>query len=363
MSGQVRQDRVLIGEQSVRATVASIFEKMGVSRQHAETGADVLVSTDLRGVESHGVSIRVPAYVEQYRAGILNPTPEWRIVRELRSVATIDGDGGLGVTLAPTAMRIAMEKARDVGFGVVALYNAGHSGASGHNAMIAAKEDMVGMCATCSGTRVLPTFGAEPRLGTNPISVAAPARHEPPFLLDMATSAIAGGRIGVTAGETLTVSPGWVADADGVPVTDERNFASDANEGVDFQLLPLGGTSEGGSHKGYGLALMVETLTSLLSGGLPSMLDPSPMRKHFFAAYDVSAFTDLDAFKDAMDRTLLELRRTKPAPGLGRVVYPGLIEYEEEQRRRTSGIPLRQGVVQWFDEICKELEVPALSLL
>ena len=349
-----------IPEESLRETVTAVFRKMGLDHEDAAIGADVLVSADLRGIETHGVSIRVSSYVKQYRDGILNPNPDWRIVRESPGTAAIDGDRGLGISLAPKAMRIAMNKARETGIGVVTMHNSGHIGPTGHHAMMCAAADMVGMCATCAVRRVLPTGGAEPRLGTNPIAIAAPARNEAPFLFDASTSAVAGGRIGLADEVGYKMAPGSVADKDGVPIMEEIHLSKDAEEGVDFYLLPLGGAREQGSHKGYGLGLMVEVLTSLLSGELPSMLNPSPMRKHYFAAYDISTFTDVETFKDDMDRTLRRLREARPAPGHDRVAYPGLTEYETEQDRRANGIPLRKDVVQWFDELCTELSVPRL---
>ena len=186
------EDEVRVPEASLRQTVAAIFEKMGVTPDDAAEGADVLVMTDLRGVETHGVSNMLRAYVKYYNEGVLNPRPDWRLVRESPGTATIDADRGLAIILGPKAMRIAIEKARKVGVGVVTMFNAGHSGAIGHHAMLAAREDMVGMCATAAGSQVVPTFGGEARYGTNPMAIAAPARDEPPFLFDAATCAIAG---------------------------------------------------------------------------------------------------------------------------------------------------------------------------
>ncbi len=351
-------DIVRVSEQSLRRTVTAIFEKMGLSPEHAAEGADVLVTTDLRGVESHGVSNMLRAYVQRYQAGELNPKPNWRIIRESPSTATIDADLGLGIILGPTAMRIAIDKARKVGMGVVTMCNSGHLGAVGHHAMLAAKEDMVGVCMTAAGREVVPTFAAEPRFGTNPISIAAPARHEPPVLFDAATSAIAGNKIRLAARVGASLLPGWIADKEGTPIMEESPVLARGQ----FLQLPLGGTREQGSHKGYGLALMVEILCTLLSGGLPIMLDASSGAKHYFAAYNIAAFTDVDHFKDTMDQMLQKLKTTRPAPGHDRVLYPGLSEYEEEQERRVKGIPLHKEVIQWFEGITKELSLPGLEV-
>ncbi len=354
-----KQDEVRIPEDSLRQTVAEIFEKMGVSREDAAEGADVLTMTDLRGVETHGVSNMMRAYVQQYNEGRLNPRPNMRTVREFPGTATIDADRGLGIIVGRRGMSIAIEKARKVGVGVVTMSNSGHLGAVGHFAMLAAKEDMVGMCITAGGTNVLPTFGAEGRLGANPISIAAPARNEPPLLFDAATSAVAMNKLQLAKRVGSDLLPGWIADSEGNPILEEVP----SPERGQFFGLPIGGTREQGSHKGYGFNLMVETLGALLSGSIPSMLDSEPFGsgfKNYFAAYDISAFTDLDTFKDHMDQMLGTLRNTRPAKGHERVLYPGLSEYEEEQERRANGIPLHKEVVQWFDDIAGELTVTPL---
>jgi L-2-hydroxycarboxylate dehydrogenase (NAD+) len=354
-----KEDQVRVAESELRKTVTAIFRKMGTSAEDAATGADVLVMTDLRGVETHGVSNMLRAYVQAYNEKRLNPRPKWKIVRETPATATIDGDRGLGIIQGPRAMAIAIEKARNIGIGVVTMRNSGHLGAVGHHAMLAAKEDMVGVCMTAGGVGVVPTFGAEPRLGTNPISIAAPAREEPFVLFDAATSNIAGNKIGLAKRVGANLLPGWIAGPDGAPIMEETPVP----ERGQYYQLPMGGTREMGSHKGYGFALMVEVLAGLLSGAKPSMLENASGAKHYFAAYNIAAFTDVDEFKDKMDRMLRMLRETRPAPGHDRVLYPGLSEYEEEQERRANGIPLHKEVIQWFNDITSELSLPRLKRL
>lgn len=354
------EDQVRVPHDSLRETVTAVFEKMGVEPEDAALGADVLVSTDLRGVETHGVSNMLRSYVQQYNQGSLNPRPNWRVVREASGVATIDADKGLAVILGPKAMQMAIDKAKNVGVGIVTMFNAGHSGGIGHHATLAAKQDMVGMVTTAGGVSVVPTFGAEGRLGTNPIALAAPAKTEPYLLFDAATSAIAGNKIRLAQRVGADMEPGWLAEDDGTPIMEERPVPENRS---DKWQLPLGGTRELGSHKGYGFAIMTEILGTMLSGVLPNMIDQSHGSKHSFAAYNIAAFTDVDEFKEKMDRMLAMLRDTPPAPGFDRVLYPGLSEYEEEQDRRANGIPLHKEVIEWFEDICSELTIPHLRVM
>jgi LDH2 family malate/lactate/ureidoglycolate dehydrogenase len=194
------------------------------------------------------------------------------------------------------------------------------------------------MCMTATQPSVVPTFGAQTRLGTNPIAIAAPAKQQPAILFDVATSAVAGNKIGLATRVGSNLLPGWVADTEGTPIMEETPVRP---RGQYFQL-PLGATRELGSHKGYGLALMVETLCTMLSGTLPFGMERDTGYKHFFAAYSISAFTDVDTFKENMDQMLGWLRETRPAAGEERVLYPGLLEYEEERERREHGIPLQK---------------------
>jgi LDH2 family malate/lactate/ureidoglycolate dehydrogenase len=351
------KDQVLVSEAALRRTVTEIFEKLGVSKEDSAEAADVLTMTDLRGVETHGVSNMLRAYVRDYKAGKLNPQPGWRLEREAPATAVVDAEKRLGIIVGPRAMRLAIEKARAVGVGVVTVHNSGHFGAIGHFAMLAAQQDMVGVCFTAAGLHVVPTFAARPLLGTNPIALAAPARHEAPMLFDAATSAIAGNKIRLAMRVGSPLLPGWVTDKEGIPIMEEKPvFDRD-----DFYQAPLGGTREQGSHKGYGFALMAEVLATALSGALPTMLAPGSGSKNQFAAYNIAAFTDVDRFKDTMDEMLKTLRTAPPAPGQERVLYPGLSEAEEVESRRAKGIPLHKEVLQWFAECTGELGVAPLT--
>lgn len=353
------EDEIRVPEGALRRTVTDIFVACGVPDEQAADGADALVMADLRGVETHGVSNMLRRYVDWFRTGGHNPAPHWTIERETPATATIDGDGGLGIIQGFPAMRLAIEKARNVGVGAVTMRNSGHLGGIGHFAMLAAQEDMIGLCMTASSLLVPPTFGATPRIGTNPIAWSAPANRMPFVLYDAAMSTIASNKIGLSRRLGALLEPGWIAGLDGTPVT-EPVAAPDDDA---YYLLPLGGTREQGSHKGYGLGLFVEVMTTLLSGSIPRMIERDTRPRHFFAAFDIEAFTDVAQFKDTMDRMLETLEETPPAPGHERVLYPGLPEFEAERERRANGIPLHVEVVEWFDRITAELSLEPIERL
>ncbi len=350
-----------VPEKNLRETVTAIFEKVGLSPEDSRLGADVLVTADLRGVESHGVSNMLRNYVRGYRQGENNPSPNWRIVRESPSTATVDCDHGLGIIIAPKAMEIAIEKARKVGIGMVVMRNGRHMGMASYHAMVALKHDMIGMCMTDSPAEMVPTFGAEVRLGTNPIAVAAPADKEAPFVYDAATTVVAGNKIGLVRRLGEKVPGGWLADADGTPIMTEAQPPVPGYEGpAPSRLLPLGSTREMGSHKGYGLACVVEILSGILTGGGYSVKIGRPNMNHMVAAYRIDAFMDTAEFKATMDEWLRMLKSTKPAAGHKRVFYPGLPEAEAEVEHRANGIPLHPEVLEWFKSICAELKIPNL---
>ena len=355
------EEQVLVSEESLRRTVTELFEKMGETPEDAAIAADTLVSSDLRGVESHGVSNMLRAYHTQYKEKKIRSQPNWKIVREKPGTATINADKGLVIILGRKAMQIAIDKAKEVGIGVVTVYNSGHSGAIGHFALQAVQNNMIGMVMTTGGMNVVPTFASCGLIGTNPIALAAPTRNEAPFLFDAATSSVAGNKIELARRLGTKLEPNWITDSDGKPIMESVHVPD-----TPIQLLPLGGTREQGSHKGYGLGLAAEIMGSILAGSIPCMLasagEEGFMHKHHFAAYNIEAFTDLDTFKDNIDRMLKMIRETKPASGHERVIYPGMLEHEEEKERRANGIPLHKEVIEWFGNMTNELEISSLEI-
>ncbi len=346
------EDAVRVDGEALRTATTALFVKVGVPSEDAALAADVLVMADLRGVDSHGVSNMLKTYLTRYADGTQNTNPEWTIVSERASIANIDGDLGLGVIIAQKAMEIAIAKARDTGVGVVTVTNCGHLGMAAYHAMLALPHDMVGMCMTAAGAQVLPTFGREPRLGTNPIAIAAPAGREPAWVLDMATSVVPINKLRNAHRMGAVLPPGHIADVDGNPLMEPVVAPAE------YLVLPLGGTREQGSHKGYGLASAVEILCSILAGAQFGLRLPRYSFRHYLAAYDISAFSDVAQFKATMDDFIGELKATPPAPGHDRVLVAGQPEWEMFADRTVNGIPLHEEVVDWFRNTCAEFGVP-----
>lgn len=341
----------------LRAATEAVFKKCGVPEQEAELAADVLMFADQHGIDTHGVSNMLRSYVNMYNTGAMNPDPTIQIVKETASTALVDGGGGLGLMTAPKAMEIAIQKAQESGSGIVSIRNSGHLGAAGYHAVMAAKEDMIGWCMTAGGKSMIPTFGAEPQLGTNPIAFAAPSDKEPMFFFDAAMTSIAGNKIGLANRLGRPLGAGWVANEDGTPNMEGGAASSFAANSLRTQL-PLGSTRELGSHKGYGLGVMVDILCGQLSFA-PGFSDLALRRRaHFVAAYSVDAFGDVAEFKSNMDGMLKGLRETKPMPGHDQVYYAGLPEHFEGIKRLEQGVPLHPEVVDWFRSISAEFEIP-----
>ncbi len=349
------EEAIRVNDADLRLTVERIFRKLNVPPEDARQAADVLVCSDLRGVDSHGVSNMLRAYVGSYMSGAYNPRPNLRIIRETPSTANLDCDGGLGIIQAPRAMAIAIEKAQNVGMAMVTMFNGRHAGMISYHAMLALEHDMIGMAMTSTRPSVVPTFGREARLGTNPIALAAPAKTEPPFVYDAATSAVASNKFQLVKRLGSLMEPGTMAAPDGTPIMEEAPVPERVVG------LPLGSTRGLGSHKGYGLGSVVDIMCAVLSGGGFGMLSGREGRySHMVAAYRIDAFTDVDHFKELMDQFLRTLRDTPPAPGHDRVLYAGLPEHETQLDRRANGIPLHREVIQWFNHICAEMDIPSL---
>lgn len=340
---------IRVAAEDMRATVVAIFRALGSPPDDARRCADCLVYADLRGIDSHGVSNMMPVYVAGLQEGRINPAPRWRVIRDAEASAVVDSDGGLGLTVGPQCMELAMDKAEACGIGCVVATNGRHFGAAAYHASLALSRDMIGIAMTVGGLHVAPTFGAEAKVGLNPLAVAAPAGEEPPFLFDASMSSVAGNKIRLAQRLGQPLPAGWIARPDGTPVMEELPVPEQ------FLMLPLGATREIGSHKGYSLAVMVDILAGLL-GGDPPGFERRPLDvSHHFLAYRIDSFSDLGSFKERMDTYLRGLRETKPALGHERVLYAGLPEHEAEAERRARGIPYHPDVIDWFRKTAAEL--------
>jgi len=329
----------------------AIFTSMGCSDEHAATAAKVLLSADLRGIDSHGVA-RLSGYVRLWEAKRVNATPDMKIVHETPSTAVVDGDAGLGLVVAPMAMQIAIEKAKAVGTGWVSVRNSNHFGIAGYHAMMALQYDMIGMAMTNASALVAPTFSVERMLGTNPIAVAIPAGEQPPFVADFATTTAANGKLEILQRKQESAPLGWVQDKDGNPSDDANALKSGGT------LLPLGSDREHGSHKGYALGSIVDIFSAVLSGAsygpwappFPAYV-PMPIGMpgmglgHFFGAMRVDAFRPAGEFKQHMDNWITRFRNATPAKGHEKVLIPGDPEREMEAIRMAEGIPIVDSVV------------------
>lgn len=349
--------------ESLYQFVYQVFVAIGCSNVDAVTATEGLLIADLRGIDSHGVA-RLSGYVRLWEAGRINSTPNIRIVHETPSTATIDGDAGLGLVVAPRAMKVAIEKAQQAGTGWVSVRNSNHFGIAGHHAMQALAHDMIGMAMTNASPLVAPTFSVERMLGTNPIAVAIPAQEQPPFVADFATTTAANGKLEILQRKNADAPLGWVQDNSGLPTADANALKKGG------ALLPLGSDREHGSHKGYCLGSIVDIFSAVLSGAgygpwappfvsfLPLPSDPvGEGLGHFLGAMRVDAFRPAIEFKLHMDNWIARFRSAEPAEGYERVLIPGDPEREAEIERRRSGIPLVAPVVEDLHQLAQKFAI------
>jgi len=343
-----------------------VFEKMGVPTKDARITADVLVQANLRGIDSHGVA-RLRRYVNGLRDGVMVARPEEKVLIETPTTVTIDAGAGLGQPVSHRAMTMAIQKAREVGCGFATVRNSNHFGIAGYYAMMALGQDMIGIATTNAAVLVVPTFGRDAMYGTNPIALAVPAGGERPFVMDMATSTVPRGKLEVYHRQEKQIPLGWATDENGVPTRDPGRVLDNLVRRAGGGLLPLGGAGELLSgHKGYGMGLMVEILSAVLSGAAflthvyPRDARGRPLPAnlgHFFGAWRLDAFRESEGFKADMDAFIRELKGGNLAEGASRIYVHGEKEFEEAERRSQGGIPLEAKVEASLKEIAAELGV------
>ena len=344
-----------------------VFTSIGSSEEHAILAATGLLKADLRGIDSHGIA-RLVGYVRLWEAKRANAKPRIQLVHETPSTGVVDGDGGLGLVVAPFAMNIAIEKARQVGSGWIAVRNSNHFGIAAEHAMKALDEDMIGIVMTNASALVAPTFSIERLLGTNPICVAIPSGTEPPFVADLATTTAANGKLEILQRKNQQAPEGWIQDKDGHISTNPHELKAGG------ALLPLGGDRDHGSHKGYALGAIVDIFSGVLSGAnygpwvppfpayvpIPENM-PGKGIGHFFGAMRIDAFRPADEFKKDMDQWLVRFRNAKPAKGFDQVLVPGDPERKIQTERLQNGIPLMQAVIQDLEYLAEKFKISPLA--
>lgn len=344
-----------------------VFVSIGSSEENAHLAATGLLRADLRGIDSHGIA-RLSGYVRLWEAERANTRPRIEIVHETPSTGVVDGDRGLGLVVAPFAMDLAIQKARNVGSGWIAVRNSNHFGIAAQHAMKALEEDMIGIVMTNASALVAPTFSIERLLGTNPICVAVPSGTEPAFVADLATTTAANGKLEILQRKNQQAPEGWIQDKKGQSSTDPHALKTGG------ALLPLGGDRDHGSHKGYALGAIVDIFSGVLSGAnygpwVPPFPAYVPMPEnqpgkgigHFFGAMRIDGFRPAAEFKKDMDQWLKRFRQAKPVPGFEKVLVPGDPERLMETDRRKNGIPLMDAVVQDLESLALRFKITPAS--
>jgi L-2-hydroxycarboxylate dehydrogenase (NAD+) len=342
-----------------------VFRGLGVPEEDACICTDVLIASDLQGIETHGVS-RLMYYYDRTKAGVQATRTEIEVVSETETTAVVDGHHGMGHVIAYRSMRLAIDKARRHGLGAVAVRNGTHFGIAGYYPTLAAKEGMIGLTVTNARPAMAPTFGTEPMLGTNPIAFAAPSDMPFPFSFDGATTITQRGKIEVAARVEKPIPEGWVIDPEGKPLIDPGQILIDLGAGA-AALLPLGGAGElMAGYKGYDLATMVEVLSASLCGGMfmKDLLGFAPdgsrrpyMLGHFFLAIDVEHFVPLATSRHITGQIMRALQASRRAPGQDRIYVGGEKEYEMEKLRREQGIPVNHNLRRELQTMRDELQI------
>lgn len=346
--------------QGLHAFTKAVFMANGMVEPNAQQAAEVLLSADLRGIDSHGVA-RLSGYVRLHQKGRANFNPEVKLLHQTPSTGTLDADLGLGLTVAPYAMQLAIEKAKIAGTGWVAIQNSNHFGIAAYHAMMALPHNMIGFAITNASPLVAPTYSTERMLGTNPICIAIPAKKYPAFVVDMATSNAANGKLEIAQRKNSAVPQGWVQTKDGESSTNPNELKHGGS------LLPLGG------HKGYGLGAAVDILSAVLSGAnygpwvppFVAFLEPKDNLPgkgigHFVGAMRVDAFRPLEDFYAHIDNWIETFKKATPIDTNNPVLIPGEPELKEEAQRMQTGIPLNSAVINDLTQLANEFNLVAL---
>ncbi len=338
----------------LRRWTEQILLAKGTPPRDAERVTEVMIKADLRGVDTHGVFVCVQPYldrIDQVRPNLqkINLEPKLKILQDRGAALLLDGDWGFGQVAAWEAMELAIERARAHGIGMVSVTRSTHLGMCAYYPLMAVAQDMIGITMTNTTPAAVPTFGRKARLGTNPMSLAAPAGKHPPFELDMATTVVSGGKVYLSHLAQKKMPEGWMVDEQGNPLTDATVGLQSGSH------LPLGGAGLlHGGHKGYGLGLIVEILCGVLAGGNIGPRILAGENYHWVTAIDVSVFQPAARFKAMMDDLIDTLHRTPTVAGHDRVLVPGELEHRTHQHRIEHGIPVSPAVLPWIEETSRK---------
>ncbi|SDC83438.1 ureidoglycolate dehydrogenase (NAD+) [Terribacillus halophilus] len=331
---------VVMEAEKVKKLASRKLKDAGLNDDHAEKVAEVLIHADLRNVNSHGV-LRTKHYVDRLKAGGINPDAQTSFNMTGPVTGIVNGDDGFGHVVGDTAIKHAIDMARQNGVGMVTVINSSHCGALSYFVQKAAEANLIGIAMTHTDKVVVPFGGSSPFFGTNPIAYGVPAKNNKPFILDMATSNVALGKVLQAREEGKDIPSGWGVDENGAPVTDPNKVVS---------LSPFGGP------KGYGLAVIVDIFSGLLAGAafgphISKMYDDLDQKRklgHYFCVINPSFFTDADTFLKQMDTMMDEIKQVPPAPGVKRVFVPGEIEQIHEENNKRNGIRIASSVYEYL---------------
>ncbi|MHA3964431.1 MAG: Ldh family oxidoreductase [Candidatus Thorarchaeota archaeon SMTZ1-45] len=355
-----------IHHEDLRIFAQQVIMKMGASEEDAFYVADNLVTSNLRGIDSHGVG-RLKRYVEGIRTGYILPQAKPLVVRNSPVIANINAMNGLGQPSGVFGMKVAIEKCLGAGVGIATVFDSNHYGFAGYYAMMALEHDLIGISMTNSEPLVVPTFSRNAMIGTNPIAFVAPTKTERTWVMDLATSVVPSGKLEVYDRKGQSIPLGWATDETGKSTENPSQVLKNLYRGLgEGGIFPLGGEGElHGGHKGYGLATMVDILCGVISGGnylrdLKFFKEGKPSHPrigHFFMALDPSYFIDIDSFKTRMDDMIVRLKNAERAEGQGRIFVHGEKEFEEQDLREEKGIPLDERTVESLTEFSREFSI------
>ncbi len=342
--------------QELKDFCLSVFNKLEFEHEYAETVADAILEAHLRGAHNQGLG-RLPIYVERIERGLINAKPNVRIDRETEATAVLDGDHGMGHYAASKAMSLAISKAESVGIGAVGVKNSTHFGVAAFYGNLAAKQEKIGIVFTNSTSLIAAPGGAERLVGNNPLSIAVPSKGHAPITLDMACSNVAFSRMqkAVQSGEDIPL--GWGTDKDGVETTDPKAV-------IDMgMLIPAGG------YKGYGLAVMIDIITGVLTGSafgkgvghLYQDMTNHQKTGHFMIAIDIDHFIKLEVFYDRLEELVKSIKGSRKAPGITELTLPG--ERADKRRRdgMEMGIQLPKKIIDQLNTLAKKFDLDPLS--